>query len=350
MLAGPGSGKTRVITHRVAYLVEQGIPSSSIVALTFTNKAAEEMRNRISKLVVDSRAWTGTFHRFCSRLIRNYATLVGLQENFSIYDTSDSKKLIKQAIENAEVNLQHHSPDSIRDRISRLKNNAVTVDQLVEPRPGDYVGHIVSRVYVEYQKLLQMSNAVDFDDLLLLAVDLLRNNPELRESLDLRYQYMMVDEYQDTNLTQYQLIRLLNSNIRNLGVTGDPDQSIYGWRGANLNNILEFEQHYPELKIIRLEQNYRSSKSILGVADQLISNNRKRKQKALHTDNAPGADVRLVAYPTVQKKLQTLSTRWPWPFSKAKESHEILPSSIAQTGFLALLNTLCARPAFRTKL
>ena len=302
MLAGPGSGKTRVITHRVAYLVEQGIPSRSIVALTFTNKAAEEMRNRVSKLVVDCQAWTGTFHRFCSKLIRNYASLVGLQENFSIYDMSDSKKLIKQAIENAEVNLQHHSPDSIRDRISSLKSDAVTVDQMVEPRSGDYLGNIVSRVYVEYQKLLQMSNAVDFDDLLLHAVDLLKNNPDLRESLDLQYQYMMVDEYQDTNLCQYQLIRLLNSNLRNLGVTGDPDQSIYGWRGANLNNILEFEQHYPELKIIRLEQNYRSTKSILGVADQLISNNQKRKSKSLHTENDIGPDVRLVAYPNVPEE------------------------------------------------
>ena len=302
MLAGPGSGKTRVITHRVAYLVDQGIPSRSIVALTFTNKAAEEMRNRIAKLVVDCRAWTGTFHRFCSRLVRNYATFVGLQENFSIYDTGDSKKLIKQAIENAEVNLQHHSPDTIRDRISNLKNNAVTVERMAEPRAGDYLGNIVSRVYVEYQKLLQMSNAVDFDDLLLHAVDLLSQNPDLRESLDLQYQYMMVDEYQDTNVAQYQLIRLLNSNIRNLGVTGDPDQSIYGWRGANINNILEFEQHYPELTIIRLEQNYRSTKSILGVADQLISNNHKRKSKSLHTDNDIGADVRLVAYPNVQEE------------------------------------------------
>ena len=302
MLAGPGSGKTRVITHRVAYLVEQGIPSHSIVALTFTNKAAEEMRNRISKLVVDCRAWTGTFHRFCSRLLRNYATSVGLQENFSIYDMSDSKKLIKQAIANAEVNLQHHSPDSIRDRISNLKNNAITVDQMVEPRAGDYMGNIVARVYVEYQKLLTMANGVDFDDLLLLAVDLLRQNPDLRESLDLKYQYMMVDEYQDTNLAQYQLIRLLNSNLRNLGVTGDPDQSIYGWRGANLNNILEFEEHYPDLQIIRLEQNYRSTKSILGVADQLIGNNRKRKQKTLRTENDIGSDVRLVAYPTVQQE------------------------------------------------
>ncbi|MEM9409687.1 MAG: UvrD-helicase domain-containing protein, partial [Planctomycetota bacterium] len=299
MLAGPGSGKTRVISHRVAYMISQGVPGHSIVALTFTNKAAEEMKNRIARLVPGNQLWTGTFHRFCSRLIRQYANLVGLSENFTIYDTSDSKKVIKQAIENSEVNLQHHSPDSIMERISNLKSSAVVCDQY-QPPPGDFVGAIVSRVYPAYQKLLQMANAVDFDDLLLYAVDLLRNNPELRESLDLKFQYMMVDEYQDTNLAQYQLIRLLNHNLQNLGVTGDPDQSIYGWRGANLNNILEFEQDFPSLKIVRLEQNYRSTQSILGVADQLISYNKRRKPKSLLTDNSKGKSVRLVAYPSVQ--------------------------------------------------
>ena len=306
MLAGPGSGKTRVITHRVAFMIEQGIPSQSIVALTFTNKAADEMRNRIDRLVTGGRMWTGTFHRFCSRLLRNYATMVGLSENFTIYDTSDSKKVVKQAIQNAEVNLQHHSPDSILERISNLKSAAITAENH-DAVAGDYVGAIVARVYPEYQKLLQMANAVDFDDLLLYAVDLLRNSPELRESLDIQYQYMMVDEYQDTNLAQYQLIRLLNHNVRNLGVTGDPDQSIYGWRGANLNNILEFEQDFPNLKIVRLEQNYRSTKSILSVADQLITFNRKRKPKSLITDNDQGKSVRLVAYPTVQDEASDIA-------------------------------------------
>ena len=299
MLAGPGSGKTRVISHRVAYLVEQGIPSHNIVALTFTNKAAEEMRTRISRLVAGGNAWTGTFHRFCSRLLRNYASMVGLSENFTIYDTGDSKKVVKQAIQNSEVKLQHHTPDSIYDRISNLKNASVHHSDY-SASAGDYVGNILARVYPEYQKLLQMANAVDFDDLLLHSVDLLRQNPDLRESLDLKYQYMMVDEYQDTNVAQYQLIRLLNHNVRNLGVTGDPDQSIYGWRGANLNNILEFEQDFPNLKVVRLEQNYRSTKSILSVADQLISNNKRRKKKSLLTDNDEGRSVRLVAYPNVQ--------------------------------------------------
>ncbi len=299
MLAGPGSGKTRVITHRVAYLIDQGIPSRSIAALTFTNKAANEMGNRITRLVSGSQTWTGTFHRFCSRLLRQYATLVGLSENFSIYDMGDSKKVVKQAIEVSEVKLQHHTPDSIQGRISKLKSSAVTSEQYTA-RPGDYIGSIVARVYPEYQKLLRMANAVDFDDLLLYAVDLLRQNPELRESLDLQYQFMMVDEYQDTNIVQYELIRLLNHSVQNLGVTGDPDQSIYGWRGANLNNILDFEKNYPSLKVIRLEQNYRSTKSILTVADQLISYNQRRKPKSLITDNESGKPVRLVAYPNVQ--------------------------------------------------
>lgn len=296
ILAGPGSGKTRVITHRIAYMISQGVPSSSIVALTFTNKAADEMRVRLERLVGSTQTWTGTFHRFCSRLIRQNANMIGLSENFTIYDMGDSKKVMKQAIENAEVNPRHFTADAISSQISNLKSSAVTSEEF-EPAPGHVMHSIVARVYPEYQKLLQMANAVDFDDLLLGAVDLLRHNPELRESLDLTYQYVMVDEYQDTNIAQYQLIRLLNHNIRNLGVTGDPDQSIYGWRGANINNILEFESDYPNVKIVRLEQNYRSTKAILSVADQLIGNNVQRKHKSLLTDNEQGDPVRLVAYP-----------------------------------------------------
>ncbi len=324
MLAGPGSGKTRVISHRVAYMVAQGIVPQSIVALTFTNKAAEEMRNRITRLISGRVPWTGTFHRFCSRLLRQYPNLVGLSENFSIYDMGDSGKVAKQAIANVEVNMQHHTPDTIRNRIGNLKSSAVTSESF-EPRPGDYIGSIVARVYPEYQKLLKMANAVDFDDLLLYAVDLLRQNPELRESLDLQYQYMMVDEYQDTNTAQYELIRLLNHSVRNLGVTGDPDQSIYGWRGANLNNILDFEQNYPTLKVIRLEHNYRSTKSILAVADQLISYNKRRKPKSLITDNDLGNNVRLVAYPTVQDEATDIADS----IALAIQKHDRRPQDFA---------------------
>ena len=299
ILAGPGSGKTRVITHRIAHMIAKGIPSWQIVALTFTNKAADEMRNRLKKLAPGNLTWTGTFHRFCSRLLRQYATLVGLQENFSIYDMSDSKKMLKQAIENAEIDTKHFSPDKISNAISNFKNEAITVERFT-PRPGNVLDKIVSKVYPEYQKLLLMANAVDFDDLLLHCVDLLQNNPELREGLDLKYNYMMVDEYQDTNRAQYQLIRLLNHNIQNLAVTGDPDQSIYGWRGANISNILDFEKDYPKVQVVRLEENYRSTKSILRVADQLIENNLRRRKKSLITSNEEGKAVRLVAYPSPQ--------------------------------------------------
>ena len=295
MLAGPGSGKTRVITHRIAYLISQGVPARSILALTFTNKAADEMRNRLSTLVPGAPSWAGTFHRFCSRLLRQHASMVGLSENFSIYDTGDSRKMVKHAIENAKVNSQHYSVDSLINQISFLKARGLTPADF-EPRPGHPLDQIISRVYPEYQTQLKLANAVDFDDLLLHTVDLLRHNPELRESLDCMYQHVMVDEYQDTNHAQYQLIRLLNHNSRNLSVTGDPDQSIYGWRGADLNNILEFERDYPDAVIVRLEHNYRSTRSILSVADQLIGNNLRRKPKKLLTDNQQGDAVRLVTY------------------------------------------------------
>ena len=299
ILAGPGSGKTRVITHRIANMIANGISSQSIVALTFTNKAADEMRTRIKRLVPENHAWTGTFHKFCSKLLRRHAELVGLAQNFTIYDTGDSKKVIKQAIENAEIDLKHYSADKLGSQISNIKNNGITAEHF-QPRPGHALDAIVAKVYPEYQKLLRMANGVDFDDLLLHAVDLLRQSTDLRETLDRTIAYMMVDEYQDTNLTQYQLIRLLNHSVQNLAVTGDPDQSIYGWRGANINNILEFEKDYPGVGIVRLEQNYRSTKAILRVADQLIANNVYRKKKELRTDNQEGLPVRLVTFPSPQ--------------------------------------------------
>ncbi len=299
IIAGPGSGKTRVITHRIAYMISQGVPSQKIVALTFTNKAAEEMRKRLALLAPENLTWAGTFHRFCSRLLRVHAAMIGLQENFTIYDMSDTKKVVKQAIANTEVDTRHYSADAIGREISNVKNVAITPEKF-QPRIGNVMDKILSLVYPEYQKLLQMANAVDFDDLLMHTVDLLTQNNELRAALDMRFEYMMVDEYQDTNVAQYQLIRLLNHNKQNLAVTGDPDQSIYGWRGANIRNILEFEKDYPQVSVVRLEQNYRSTKSILRVADQLIANNVRRKKKVLVTDNDEGAQVRLVAYPSPQ--------------------------------------------------
>ncbi|MEM6470966.1 MAG: UvrD-helicase domain-containing protein [Planctomycetota bacterium] len=297
ILAGPGSGKTRVVTHRIANLLFEGVPSWQIAALTFTNKAADEMRNRVEQLVPGQKVWMGTFHRFCAQLLRRYAQMVGLAENYSIYDTSDSKLAMKRAIEAAGVSTTHASPDQIANVISRAKNKLVTPDVMIGQRlsPKETVA---ARVYPVYQQQLLTANAVDFDDLLLHVANLLRQNPELRGELDERFRYILVDEYQDTNLAQYAIVRALSINHPNLSVTGDPDQSIYGWRGADVNNILDFEKDYPSVKTVRLEQNYRSTPNILRVADQLIRHNRRRKQKDLFTSNDEGSPVILRLFET----------------------------------------------------
>ena len=348
IIAGPGSGKTRVITHRIAYMIAHGIPSHKILALTFTNKAADEMRKRLTDLAPDNHTWAGTFHRFCSRLLRIHAPMVGLQENYTIYDMGDSRKVVKQAIQNTEVDLRHYSPDAVANEISNVKNVAIMPENF-QPRQGNAMDNIIAKVYPEYQKLLLLSNGVDFDDLLSLTVELLKQNPELRSSLDQRFEYMLVDEYQDTNIAQYQLIRLLNNDVQNLSVTGDPDQSIYGWRGANIRNILEFEKDYPAVEVVRLEENYRSTKAILRVADQLIANNSRRKKKSLITQNDEGAPVRLVAYPSPQDEAVDIADS----IALAIQRGERRPSDFAilyRTNYLrAHWSTRCGHQACRTK-
>jgi DNA helicase-2/ATP-dependent DNA helicase PcrA len=295
VLAGPGSGKTRVITHRLAYLIESGVRPAEILALTFTNKAADEMQRRVAELSPGSRVWLSTFHRFGAMLLRRYSEYVGLQPNFTIYDTSDSRQTIKRVIESRNINVLNYSPDRLQEAISAAKNKLITADKY-EPRAGSMLGRIVAEVYPAYQERLLASSAVDFDDLLLHVAQLLYEHPEVRSELDERYRYVLVDEYQDTNRAQYVILRALSTDHPNLAVTGDPDQSIYGWRGADLNNILEFEHDYPTVKIVRLERNYRSTKCILRVADELIGHNIKRKKKALWTENDEGRAVRLVSY------------------------------------------------------
>jgi DNA helicase-2/ATP-dependent DNA helicase PcrA len=295
ILAGPGSGKTRVVTHRIANMLRHGIPAWQIAALTFTNKAADEMRMRVQALAPDQPVWMGTFHRFCARLLRRYASMVGLSENYSIYDTTDARQALKRAIEAANVSTSHTSPEQIGNSISRAKNRLVTPEMML----GQSLRHneqIAARVYPVYQQQLLTANAVDFDDLLLHVAVLLRENPELRSELDSRYRYILVDEYQDTNLAQYAIVRALSIDHPNLSVTGDPDQSIYGWRGADINNILDFEKDYPSVKTVRLEENYRSTPNILRVADQLIRHNRRRKHKDLFTSNNEGQPVALKLY------------------------------------------------------
>ena len=303
VLAGPGSGKTRVITHRIAYLLENGVPASQILALTFTNKAADEMQRRVHDLVPElrhalsrsDRVWLSTFHRFGAMMLRRYADYVGLQPNFTIYDMSDSRRTIKRVIEARNINTLNYSPERLAEAISAAKNKLITADRY-EPRSGSMLARVVADVYPAYQERLLASSAVDFDDLLLHVAQLLYEHAEIRAQLDEQFRYVLVDEYQDTNRAQYVILRALSTDYPNLAVTGDPDQSIYGWRGADLNNILEFEHDYPNVRIVRLERNYRSTKRILSVADALIGHNLRRKKKALWTENDEGAAVRLAAY------------------------------------------------------
>lgn len=295
ILAGPGSGKTRVVTHRIAHLIQQGVPAWRILALTFTNKAAAEMRARVERLAPGQRVWVSTFHRFGAKMLRRYADRVGLDPNYTIYDSGDARQTLKRVIESLKIPVMGYTPDRIAGAISKAKNRLIGPDEY-RPRPGVPLSEIVAAVYPAYQQRLLASSAVDFDDLLLHMARLLHDDTELRAELDERFQYVMVDEYQDTNRAQYVLLRALSVDQPNLAATGDPDQSIYGWRGADLNNILEFESDYPGVKIVRLEQNYRSTPAILAAADALISHNQRRKPKSLFTENPDGPPVRLVTY------------------------------------------------------
>jgi len=294
-LAGPGSGKTRVVTHRIAYMIDQGIPSTSILAMTFTNKAAGAIRERVQRLVGNRPITMGTFHGFGARFLRRYGRSVGLKENFSIYDPDDAKKALETAVLKAKVSLSHIAIGDVAREVSRLKNNLVT-PEMMDPQRLTSLEHVVYRVYPAYQKQLIENSAVDFDDLLFHTANILRTEPELRSELDQRYEYIMVDEYQDTNSSQYMIVKMLSIDHPNLNVTGDPDQSIYGWRGANIENILCFEKDFPKTKIVRLEENYRSTPEILTVADSLIQNNRRRKAKSILATRDSGTKVRLVHY------------------------------------------------------
>lgn len=308
ILAGPGSGKTRVITHRIAYLLQSGVPASQILALTFTNKAADEMQRRVAELVPGGRIWMSTFHRFCAMLLRRYAECVGLQPNFTIYDTSDTRQTIKRVIETREINTLNYSPDRLAAAISAAKNKLIAADGYT-PRSGSVLSRVVAEVYPAYQERMLSSSAVDFDDLLLHVARLLYDQPEIRAELDARFRFVLVDEYQDTNRAQYVILRALSTDHPNLAVTGDPDQSIYGWRGADLNNILEFEHDYPNVRIVRLEQNYRSTQRILRVADALIRCNSRRKKKDLWTENVEGLAVRLATYADQDKEAEGIAAQ-----------------------------------------
>ncbi|VTR97337.1 atp-dependent dna helicase : DNA helicase OS=Singulisphaera acidiphila (strain ATCC BAA-1392 / DSM 18658 / VKM B-2454 / MOB10) GN=Sinac_5592 PE=4 SV=1: UvrD-helicase: UvrD_C [Gemmata massiliana] len=295
ILAGAGSGKTRVITRRVAHLLRSGVRASNILAITFTNKAASEMKNRVEKLAPGNRVWVSTFHSLGARLLRQYAERLGFDRNFTIYDVDDRNKLVKDALEASGMDNVKFSPERVGGAISKAKNQLLTPPQY-ERTATDFFQQVVGKVYHGYEKRLRKANAMDFDDLLYLPAMALKTNEELRAELDARFKYVLIDEYQDTNSAQYQIVKQLSLNYPNLCVVGDPDQSIYKWRGSDIKIILDFERDFPDSRTITLAQNYRSTKSIIHAASVLIDHNKQRKKKDLVTDNPQGDPVRVITF------------------------------------------------------
>ncbi|HUR53465.1 MAG TPA: UvrD-helicase domain-containing protein [Gemmataceae bacterium] len=295
ILAGAGSGKTRVITRRVAYLLQQGVKPWNVLAITFTNKAAGEMRSRVEQLVPGNKVWVSTFHSLGARLLRQYSDRLGFDRNFTIYDVDDRNKLVKDALNAAGIDDVRYSPERIAGAISKAKNQLLTPPQY-ERTATDFFSQTVAKVYGGYERRLRAANAMDFDDLLYLPAMALKTNEELRRDLDARFRYVLIDEYQDTNMAQYEIAKRLSLDHNNLCVVGDPDQSIYKWRGSDIKNILDFERDFANARVITLTQNYRSSKNILRAASQLIDHNRQRKKKSLVTDNPHGEPVRVLTF------------------------------------------------------
>lgn len=294
MLAGAGSGKTRSLTHRIAYLIEEkGVAPWNILAITFTNKAAQEMRERVDALVGygSEDIWISTFHATCSRILRRHIDLLGYDRNFTIYDASDQKSLMKEVLKEMKIDTKQFPERSVMSEISSAKNEYKSPLDYRNEYGSNFRNQRIADIYEHYQKRLKENNALDFDDLLVKMVDLFQTNPDVLEHYQDRFQYIMVDEYQDTNTAQFKFISLLASKYENLCVVGDDDQSIYKFRGANIGNILGFEHVFPDAKVIRLEQNYRSTKNILNAANAVIANNTSRKSKTLWTENSEGERI-----------------------------------------------------------
>ena len=301
ILAGAGSGKTRVLTHRIAYLIrEKSVNPWNILAITFTNKAAGEMRQRVDNLVGfgSESIWVSTFHSACVRILRRYIDRLGYDTRFTIYDTDDQKTLMKEVCRKCGIDTKQFKERMLLSVISSAKNEMVMPEEFELNAGGDFSQLKIAKVYREYEAQLRANNALDFDDLLVKTVQLLDTQPDVLESYQERFRYIMVDEYQDTNTVQFRLIRLLAGKYRNLCVVGDDDQSIYKFRGANIRNILDFEKEYPDARVIRLEQNYRSTGNILNAANHVICNNRGRKEKTLWTENGDGDRIRLGQFDT----------------------------------------------------
>lgn len=310
ILAGAGSGKTRVLTHRIAYLIDRcSVNPWNIMAITFTNKAAGEMRERVDSIVgfgAES-IWVSTFHSSCVRILRRYIDRLGYDNNFTIYDTDDQKTVMKDICKRLEIDTKMLKERTILGAISSAKNECVSPAEYELSVGGDYTMRKISRVYAEYQRVLKKNNALDFDDLLVKAVELFKACPDVLESYQNRFRYIMVDEYQDTNTVQFELIRLLAAKNRNLCVVGDDDQSIYKFRGANIRNILDFEKVYPEAKVIKLEQNYRSTQNVLDAANHVIRNNVGRKEKALWTDKGAGNRIHFKQFDTAYDEAEFIA-------------------------------------------
>ncbi len=295
ILAGAGSGKTRALTYRVANLMDHGVPAWSILALTFTNKAAREMKERITQLVGEKAesAWISTFHSTCARILRRDIEKLGYTRSFTIYDDDDQGTVIKEILKRLNIDEKFLPPREVKAKISDAKNKLMGPDEWFAKTERDFRNQTLHDVFVAYEQRLKSANALDFDDLLLKTLELLADHPPVLESYRDRFHYVMVDEYQDTNYAQYMLVKLLTDKSRNLCVVGDDDQSIYGWRGADIRNILDFEKDYPDAKVIKLEQNYRSTANILDAANQVIAHNAGRKEKALWTEAGAGETIKL---------------------------------------------------------
>src|SRR5579884_719575 len=308
ILAGAGSGKTRVITRRVAWLLQQGVRPNNILAITFTNKAAGEMRQRVEALVPGSRVWISTFHSLGARLLRQYADRLQIDRHFTIYDQNDRARIAKMALEDAGLDNARFTPDTIAGAISKAKNQLLSPERYAA-QAGDFYAQTVAQVYPIYEKRLREANAMDFDDLLYWPALVLKNDQELRAELDESFRYVLIDEYQDTNMAQYAIARALSVDHPNLCVVGDPDQSIYKFRGSDIRNILDFERDFPDARVLRLNTNYRSTKAILHAAGHLIAHNRQRKPMALVTDNPQGQPVTVLTFDTGVDEAEGIARR-----------------------------------------
>ncbi len=292
LLAGAGSGKTRVLTHRIAYLIDEGVRPFNILAITFTNKAAKEMKERVSNITpYGDEVWVSTFHSTCVRILRREIENINYDKNFTIFDSKDCEKLIKDCLIELDLSDKVYTVKSVQAFISNNKNNLITADNFLKTVGSNIRDENLGKVYKLYEKKLMQNNAVDFDDLIMKTVQLFVENKDVLEKYQERFKYILVDEYQDTNQSQYKLIKLLSSKYKNICVVGDDDQSIYGWRGADIKNILDFEKDYNDAKVIKLEQNYRSTQNILNSANEVIKNNSGRKNKTLWTENDKGENI-----------------------------------------------------------